>query len=361
MLNLTPFFVIKINTLSLVKNRSLTALLGASLLAASALFVSAESVVTVPVGAVTLTANAAPSLSSPRYTSLAIPLLNPPIQSGRIGSFTANSITVQKPLEEVVGPSNPYFIRILSGPNQGLSLPISSNNGTVLVVDTSKTGSLTALSNQLSVGVVGDTYSVYPLDTLSSLFGSLPQGASSPNEADQVWIWQPAAGSYAKFYYNIISGRWQDTDFDDPADNVVLLPDVGFMYVRRATTPISFVLIGSVPSSDGTVQIRNSGFMLLSTGFPAPMTLMSIGLHDNPNWVKADNFAIADQVWIWQSISGSYAKFFYNSGTARWEDSDFGDSANSVIIHPETPVMIKRFAVGKTAYTPYSITKPYSL
>lgn len=322
---------------------------------------SAQSVTTVPVGAVTVTANAAPSASTPRYTSLALPLLNEPAHVGRLSAVGSNTITVDQSVAEVINSSNPYFIRVTSGANVGLTLLISSNSGSTLTIDNSRVGALTSLPSSLSVGTSGDTFTIYPADTLLSMFGNAVQGGATANLADQVWLWQPAAGTYAKFYYSTANSRWQDTDFDDPANNTVLLPDVGIMYVRRATTPVSFVITGTVPAHNARPQIRNSGYTFLAAGFPVPISLASLGLEGNSNWVKGASLAAADQVWIWQPASGSYAKYFFNSNTAQWEDGDFGDPSGSVVVNPQTPVMIKRAVTGQASYSSYALTKPYAL
>jgi uncharacterized protein (TIGR02597 family) len=329
-------------------------------LAFAPLSMRAQSVTTTPVGVMTVTVSAAPSSTTPRYTSLALPLLNSPVYSGRLAAVTASGITVAQSVVETMNAANPYFIRINTGANQGLTLLIKSNNGSVLTVDNLRTGPLTSLPVPLNVGSSGDTYSIYPADTLNSLFGNLTQGGTTPSQADQIWLWQPAASGYFKYYYNVANSRWQDTDFDDPANNIVIMPDAGVMYVRRATTPVSFVITGTVPACDAVTQIRNSGYTLLASGFPVPMTLGNLGLSGNANWGKSSAFSTADQLWIWQPSAG-YSKYFYNSSTSRWEDSDFGDSADSLVINPQTPMMIKRFSTGSTSYTSYSVNKPYSL
>lgn len=344
-----------------LKSTAATSVLGVLLGLGLAGQISAQSVSTTPVGAVTVTAAAAPSASTPRYTSLALPLLNEAAYVGKVTGVTSNTITVDQAIGVSMNSSNPYFIRITSGVNLGLTLYINSNSGSTLTIDTSKSGALTALSTPLVVGASGDTFTIHAADTLSSLFGNAVLGGSSPSVADQVWLWQPAAGSYAKFYYNTTNSRWQDTDFDDPANNTVLLPDIGVMYMRRATSPVSFVLTGVVPSTNAKALVRNSGYTMLSTGFPTAITLNGMGLHNNGNWVKSSVFSTADQVWIWQPASGSYAKYFYNSASSRWEDSDFGDPAGSLSIDPQTPIMIKRSVTGQSIYTAYSVAKPYTL
>ena len=332
-----------------------------ALLTVLPLCANAQSVSTIPVGAVTVTASAAPSMSTPRCTSLALPLLNSFLYTGRISTVSANTITVAQTVSGTMNAANPYFVRITSGFDQGLTLLIISNIGSVLTVDISRFGPLTSLPTPLSVGTSGDTYSIYPADTLDSLFGNGPQGGISAATADQVWLWQPAAGAYSKYYYNSANSRWQDTDFNDPANNTVILPDAGVMYLRRATSPISFVIIGVVPSCDARTQIGNSGCTLLTSGFPISIPLSNLGLSGSVNWVKSSVFNNSDQVWIWQPSAGSYSKYFYNSITARWEDSDFGDPSGSVVINPQTPIMIKRFVTGQISYSSYVISKPYTL
>jgi uncharacterized protein (TIGR02597 family) len=323
----------------------------------------AQSVTTVPVGAVRISIAGAASEAVPKYTSVSLPLIDNIIYRGRIVGVGASSITVSNSVTESFNLSSPYLLKITSGQHKGRSFVISSNSGSVLNVDNQGTV-LNALSPAIATGSdSGDGIVIYPADTINGVFGSAVLGAASASAADQVWIWQPASARYNKYYYNTTNSRWQDADFGSASNNVVIRPDAGVMFMRRAITALDIDLVGEVPVTETRFQIRDSGYTFVSHSFPVSNTLLGLGLHLQQGWVSASSAAQADQVWIWQPASARFNKYYYNTTNARWQDTDFGSASNSVLLNGGVPFMIKRAAESATTYSTFEaqLPNPYSI
>jgi uncharacterized protein (TIGR02597 family) len=322
--------------------------------------VNAQSVTTPPVGAVKIMIGAASSASIPKYTSVSLPLIDGIIYRGRLVGVGAASLTISNTVSESFNSSTPYIIKLTSGSHKGRAFIISSNAGSVLNIDNQGTA-LNSLNPPVNLGVdVGDSYVIFPADTINGVFGAQVQGAATAAEADQVWLWQPVSARYNKYYYNTTNSRWQDTDFGSPANNVVIRPDAGVMFMRRGLTDLELNLVGEVPTSETKFQIRDAGYTFVTHSLPVSNNLLGIGLHTQPNWTSATSAAQADQVWIWQPASARFNKYYYNTTNSRWQDTDFGSASNSVIIDAGVPFMVKRAAEVGATYSIMTASLPTS-
>lgn len=330
--------------------RLLAAILGLGLASAFTLpaTLSAQEVKTIPVGAINLTIAAASSPTTPRYTSLSLPLTDGIVYRGVLSAVTSNTITVSPTITDSFGLTTPFLIRLTSGAHKGRSFVINSNSGSVLTLNNQGTP-LDSLVPALNVGASGDNFVIFVGDTLNGVFGSNVQGGTSAATADQVWLWQ-ASGQYNKYYYNTSNNRWQDTVFGSPSNSVIIRPDTGVMFMRRATTDLALQLTGEVPTSEARIVVRDYGYTEVATTLPVNNTLLGLGIHLQANWAKGANASVSDQIWIWQSGSGTYNKYYYNTTNSRWQDTVFGSPSNNTTIAAGTPVMIKKVsASGSTS------------
>lgn len=331
-------------------------LVTAGLLAVS---LQAQSVSTVPVGAVTLTVKAASSPTAPRYTYLNLPLKNEALYVGRIASAGSGSVTVDQDVDQIFSSSNPCFIRILTGSLGGAYYYISSNSGSQLTLAT-QGQVLNSAESGLQAGEEGDRFEIIPADTIGSLFdGSVVLGGVSAAQADQIWLWQPSSGQFTRYYYNTENGRWQDTFFQSNSNNVVIRPDGGFVYVRRATTDLSFSIVGVVPELGAKIHIKDSGYTLVSAGYPADVTLGGMALHMNDGWLKSTTASEADQIWVWNVNTGQYTRYYHTG--VMWRDTFFGIDATNTSIPAGSAIMVKRAAVSGVNFSVFSTIRPYSL
>jgi len=334
-----------------------------------ALFVSAgslhsESVTSVPLASITIEIPAG-SLAVPSVTTFSLPLRETTpasfqgIAAGRITHVTANTISNKDAgwAEGALSQSGaPWFIRITSGSAAGRTLQISSsiaNTSSTLTVLNEGTD-LTGLG--IATGPEGDTYEIFPGDTLLSLFGNSTLGGTSAASADVVRLHNGAG--WADYYYHSGAGEWRVATIPASQNSVVLRPDAGIIFYRRGGTPLTLTLLGVVPSTPIRSIVNNAGVTFLGNVFPVDQTLSSLGFNSLPNWVNAGPLATADKVVIWGK--SGYISYNYNQAQGQWRPGAVPVNQNNVVIGAGTPAILERpgSAPGVTTFLrnlPYSL------
>lgn len=311
-----------------------------------------QNATTTPVGAMTYTinANSSKAISLPLHDSVPVDFVGK--SAGRISSVAASAITVSDAgwtPGALSVKAAPYFIKITSGTAEGRLLEISTAAGasqnTATTVTVSNQGTdLTTLG--IATGASGDTFQIIPADTLNSLFGNTPMGGTSYKTADNVGRWTGEA-TWQQFYFNTANNQWQVATSSASANDVVLRPDVGYVYTRRTATPVTFVFTGTVPSAGAKTTVKNSGSTFIGNSFPVDMPLSSFSTLSG--WVSTANYKTSDRIARW--TGGAWQRFFFDSVDNRWELATTGANASAVKIAAGTPVLIERAgAVGGSSF-----------
>lgn len=316
------------------------------------------SVATDPVGFMTYTMAGAQDASTPTTTALCVPLQDPQTGTGAItGTITSvasdtisNSGASWTPGAFAVTGS-PCFVRIKSGAAKGRTLLITGNTATDLTVNNQGIDLSIA-----GIAVNTDTYQIIAGDTLFSLFGSSTLPGTSDATADNVLYYN--GSSWQTFYYNSTNNRWQQKGVSLNANNFVLRPDSGLLFLRRDTTSLTFSITGTVPTTDLGYVVNNVGSTFLANGFPSDTKLSVVGFNSLPNWAGSTDGSSADLVMFWNG--SSWQRFYYNTINNRWQQVGLSLSANNFAIPAGKPVMISRTGVN-TGYAIFQHTIPYLL
>lgn len=273
---------------------------------------AADEAVSPPVGGMTITI-AAGSQISPFTTSFAMPLHDIPAANGNmrgvIASRTTSSITVTNAGWTSGGLSMaafPYAVRISSGSAEGLTAVITSNTADTLTVSGADLAALGVTA--------GDRYSIIPVDTLSTLFGSNTLlGGTSADEADIVTL---SSTSQLSYYYNTTSSRWvRITGPTTDRGNTPILPDSVVSIVRKSSQ-LSLTLTGRVPDTAAMVAVSNTGSTYSHAGFPTDVTLGTLALQNRiAGWVSSASSATADLLGV--NSGGSWLFYFHNG--SNWQ------------------------------------------
>ena len=317
-----------------------------------------SSVVTAPVGFVSYTIPAAVDSTTPTTTAICLPLHEAAAASGQlagtitaVASGTISNSSAGWTSGALASAATPCFVRLSSGAAKGRTLFISANTSTDLTVDNQNT-------DLIAAGVVvGDSYQIIAGDTLMSLFGTSTLSGTSEDAADNILYWNGA--SWQIFYFNSTNNRWQQKGLSLSANNFALRPDAGLLFVRRATTPLAFNLIGVVPTHDLRYEVANSGSTFLANGFPLDTTLKTLGYNSLQGWTgDGSNGQTADLVMFWNGAS--WQRFYYNTANNRWQQVGLSLSADNFTIPSGSPVMIARLgsASGNSTLVhpiPYSL------
>jgi len=276
--------------------------------------------------------------------------------SGFIDSVTQNTIFSDKAEWEAGAlslPSAPYFVRITSGAATGLTFQISTTEA-----NTSST--LTVLTQGLDLtklGIAGgDTYKIFPGDTLASFFGTSTQGGTSAATADNVNIFTD--GVWRVFYYHSTSGQWREGSLPINRNNMVLRPDWGITFYRRGDTPLRYVLLGETPSTDVKIVVNNHGPTYIGGVFPVDETLGTSGLESSPLWVKSGDSGEASTLNVWDG--SVWRNYNYSASSGQWREGSLPVNRNNVLLPAGTPLIVNLWGDNE-GVSILNRTLPYSL
>ena len=319
---------------------------------------------------------AAGSGTAKKTTLLSIPMLEDlpgaftGSKTGRITGVGSNTITVANAgwtAGALSTPATPFLLEITGGAATGHMLLISTATANTADTVTIDAGEVSRVGNLASLGIVadasnGDTFRVWPADTLGSFFGT-PEttgilGGSSSATADTVTL--VVGGSANTYFYNTASTppRWSRVGLGGGTDsaNVVIPPYAGVQYARLGATALEFRVLGRMPVGSRKVAIKNSGTTLLSPYWPVNQTLASLELHNLPGWQSGSSSSSADTVVL---TSNGSASTFFHDGT-NWRRVGLGGgNANSTVVPAGASVMINKRG-NAPGFTTYQHTSPYS-
>lgn len=321
-----------------------------------------------PTGGMTIT------VGSGLSQHVSLPLLHATVGSGavrgRIDSVGTNSIVVPTAgwtAGAFSDAANPYYLRVLSGSAAGRLYMVTTTANTATQLNVFNEGADLS-QHGLTTGANGDVYELVLADTLLSLFGTTTlQGGADPVSADNVQVWGGA--SWLVFYFNTTRGRWElnsDNAGSPSRNNFVLRPDRGIMIVRRAATPLNFVITGRVPDLAPKLAHLRPGFSSLSLGVPTAVTLGTLGLQTRAlGWqsgTPSTAAVSADLIQVWGGAS--FLTFYFDSVNQRWQLLGETSQTNrdTFAIQAGRPVMIRRgAAANNVAESLVPMVLPYTI
>ena len=341
----------------MTKNSFPTCLLAALLLCSLApcSATAQTEVTTVPEGYMMVTINAALATTAPKLTAFSLPLREVASASfvgqaaGRISSVTSNTIVNSAAGWAPGALSNattPFFIRITSGAAEGRTLQISTgataqNTATTLTV-------LNEGTDLTTLGIAeGDTYEIFPADTLLSFFGAGTAdgtaGVLGGNATTGDLVRAIEGTSWSEYHYNLAAGQWRRGSVPVNMNNVVLRPDRGIIYVRRKMAAFSITLLGRVPDTDLRVTYNSLGGTFVAGCFPVDQTLSQLAFQQTPGWVAKtalNTIATSDKLQVFDG--SAWNSYHYDAVLGQWRRGSVPINFNTTVIPAGTPVLVEK-------------------
>jgi hypothetical protein len=291
------------------------------------------------------------SIGTPTTTVMSIPFRDQ-VADGFVGAGTGTLTAVSSTsvtnsgagwTAGFVTSSTPHFVRLTSGAGAGRTFRISSNTATVLNLTT---GGL----NLVTLGVVaGDSYAIFPAETLNTTFNrlSILKGSSAAN-ADNVLLFNGSA--WNTYFFNESANRWQLGVLPTDQGNTVISPDTGVLYVRRGSEAMKFLAAGIVPETNLATEISN-GTTFLGGLLPINTTLGSLSIQNTPGWVAGTSATGTDKVMLFNGTT--WNSYYYNSTASQWRLGALPTNQNNVAIATGAPVLVTKAtpAGGSNTYT----------
>lgn len=336
-------------TTSFICTRSIAAVVALSFATLTEPSANAQTTATtVPVGFITATIPAAPSLTNPSNAVVSIPLYQTAIFQSTVATVgpAATKFTMSGAAFGNL-TTVPHLVRVKTSATPshvGKTFLISANSTTELTVS-----GVADVSTAISVG---DACEIVPASTLANVFQSvLPQikKSSDPVSADNVLIWTGTAWGY--YYYDpqgglLGTGGWQRDGDLDPQDNTVIFPDEAVFFIRRLTSPLPLVLMGTVPSTAEKTDIVGGtpaipGYTFISNRFPVGTTFGSLALQTLPGWISGAEPTVADKALLWNG--STWSTFFYDQNNGGWQlDGDLDPQNNTPIPATSALFVVRR-------------------
>jgi uncharacterized protein (TIGR02597 family) len=337
-------------------------------LATGAISANAQSatVATVPEGMITFT------LASGSTKYLSLPLTNNVTYAGSVTAVTANSISVgdtPAPFTTSLSTAgSPYFVKFLSGNEIGRVVLITANTTSSLTLDTTDhaIGSPVLLTATGFNVQVGDTFEIFPADTLASVFGAgttasplVLTGSTSVVSSDTISLYTVTSSPAVTYYFNTAAGYWEQYGTTANANNSIIYPYSALIITRRNSNPTTtLVLSGRVAPVAAAIKVVSKATVYASTQFASNVTLSQLQF---TNWVTGTNVVSADTLNVWDASENHFDTYYQEPDSTWRKYPDAVTDQSSFTIPAGTAMSIaKRETVsGATSFLQSPL--PYSL
>ena len=189
-----------------------------------------------------------------------------------------------------------------------------------------------------------------------------PVGGGSYGVADQIWVWNTESASWTKYFY--YSGRgvkqWRVNGGPAVETTDTIPTGTTFFFCRASTASgtTTLTLSGKVKALDGESSFTVSANQLAfaSNPWPIAMNVKDINsYYTSGEPVGGGSIGVSDQIWVWNTESASWTKYFYYSGrgTKQWRVSGGAAAETSDSIPAGVGFFFQR---ASTASAPATIT-----
>ncbi len=325
-----------------------------------------------------LAAQAANAADAVGYNTVTVPtnsdvLVSVPFTKDAAGSFTVSSVvssgvTVTNTLT-ANAYTNGYYVRFTSGGGAGLWSTISANG----------TGGFTLADTNALTGVqAGNTFKVYPHQTLATVFPDGMEGVSFKKSASaavhsteilfpntsSVGVNKSAAATY--YFYNS-AWRKAGSAATISFDNTVVSPQEYFVLRNKSTNTLTYVASGNVEALAAgryvSTQTAKDDIAAVS-GRPVAMTLAGLKLGGTSAFVTTTSVAVhKDELLMFNNSAtginkSAAATYFYYNGAWRKGGASASTSFDNEPV-PAGAALIIRKASGVSGAAQWNQSAPF--
>lgn len=325
-----------------------------------------------------LTAQTVSAAEAVGYNTVTVPansdvLVSVPFNQSAVGTFTvdsvtANGVTVADTLT-ANAYTNGYYVRFTTGGGEGLWSTISANGTGGF--DLQNTAVLADVGN-------GDTFKVYPHQTLAKVFPDGMEGVSFAKSASafsrsteilipnssSVGINKSPASTY--YHYN---NAWRKVGSSSSLsfDTTVVSPQEYFVLRNKSTNELTYVALGAVEAVTlgryVTIETTKNDITAVS-GRPVRLTLFELGLGGTPAFTTTtQTFNRKDELLVFNNnVAGQNkspaATYYYYNGAWRKVGASAATSFDSELVDAGAALIIRK-AAGTAGTAEWNQSSPF--
>jgi hypothetical protein len=169
----------------------------------------------------------------------------------------------------------------------------------------------------------GDSFMIFPGDTLASVFGTgtsggplLLTGGASASSADQVTLENATCLTNPTYFFNTAAGYWEETGSTANANSTVIYPYQAVSVARVSSgSAVSMLLVGQTAVVKTVAKTISGSWTFGGTHYAVGMKLSQLDY--GSNWTKSNNAKTADLMCIWNPSEGAYDNY-YEDTSSNW-------------------------------------------
>jgi uncharacterized protein (TIGR02597 family) len=324
-------------------------------------------VATVPEGMISF------SLPQGATSYFSLPLTNNATYASSVTAVTAGTISVGDTpapfTTSLTTAAAPYFVKFLTGNETGRVLLITANTTSSLTLDTTDhaIGSPVLLTATGYNVQVGDTFEIFPGNTLASVFGTgttqsplLLTGGTNGISSDTVSLCTTSTARAITYYFNTTDGYWKQNGATGNANNTIIYPYSALTVTRRHGNPATtLVVAGQVTPVAAAIKVAGNGCVYTSTQYASDVTLSQLQI--GSNWVTGTSTITADSLSVWD-VSENRFDTYYQEPDSTWRKyPDAVTDQSSFAITAGTVITINKREAVTSATSFLQPPLPYSL
>jgi hypothetical protein len=251
----------------------------------------------------------------------------------------------------------------------GRVILITANTTSTLTLDTTDhaMGSPVLLNTSGFSVQVGDTFEIFPGDTLASVFGAgttasplLLKGSTSVGASDTVALFTAVNAPAVTYYFNTTAGTWEQSGATGNANNTIIYPYSALAINRQAANPTTaLVLTGRVTPVGAETKVVSNGTVFTSTQYATNITLSQ--LQFGSNWTMGSSVATADTLSVWNAADGHFDTYYQKPDSTWRKYPDAATDQSGFAIGAGTVTTIAKRNVVSGGATFLQSQLPYSL
>ncbi len=364
-----------------MKSLSLFSLLASSLLGVAPLTVLAQSAVTEPVGAITLS----PLPNSD--TVMSVPLNRPAVFKGSVASVSGSRVQVQGTpnwttnqfVYAAGNQTNTYYLAITgNGTKSGMYYTITANDANGVTVDTAG-DTITGIAANTEVRIIpywtfGTLFPAGAGVSASSSHGTRPTEILTTSGA-QVGINTSFESTY--YYFSGTTPGWRKVGggLATLKNDDVILPDSYFIYRQNTSSQNTVTVVGDVQVKPfatpvGTLAANTAQDNFVAFPVAAPMTLAQSKLFESGAFLgssshgsRADELLVFDSSASGKNMSPTYTYYYFTGTNPGWRRVGGGLGTvrdTDVVFQPGQGVIVRKAAQPSATTSVASLTPPYA-